>query len=305
MNDNNDLSLRLKTAECEQEQLLEDLLDIQTSLSLINEESTQKRIAEELSEIKNKITQLQQPLEDSCFQTTEKLDADSETYVVCLTFTKHSPPEWYENRWRISGKGKSYSTPEQAYQCLQQLKQRWPDYPIEIFKKIIFIKLPTNLFNWRILMFDSEIEERLNELELEQDKQVDILEKFDGFENEIQQLESTLKQIDQFYLQKKQDTDFSKLRNLKKTEELEKELADMTAFSETPNIKVKENVIKTNSTSYVIRLMNNPKLPKEWSGNEWCVRGKGMRYKTPEQVKQTFKALKKKFPNQIMKVFKI
>ncbi|MCK5877057.1 MAG: hypothetical protein KAG43_05440 [Candidatus Marithrix sp.] len=159
-------------------------------------------------------------------------------------------------------------------------------------------------------MFDSEIEERLNELELEQDTQVDILEKFDEFEEEIRQLESTLKQIDRFYLQKSQDTDFSKLRDLKKTEELEKELEGMTAFSGTPNIKAQENTKKIKSTkanpiNYVIRLVTNPKEPQEWSGKTWCARGKGMRYKTQEQVKQTFKILKNKFPNEKIKVFKI
>ncbi|MDM8565703.1 hypothetical protein QUF74_08630 [Candidatus Halobeggiatoa sp. HSG11] len=158
-------------------------------------------------------------------------------------------------------------------------------------------------------MLDSEIEERLNELELEQDNQIDVLEKFDEFEEEIQQLESTLKQIDRFYLQKSQDTDFSSLRDLKKTEELEKELESMTTFAAgAPNVKVPENnssSTKADSTNtYIICLVTNPKLPQEWSGEKWCARGKGMRYKTQEQVKQTFKTLKEKYPKQKMKVFK-
>ncbi|HHB92012.1 MAG TPA: hypothetical protein ENK59_02220 [Thioploca sp.] len=156
-------------------------------------------------------------------------------------------------------------------------------------------------------MLDSEIEKRLNELESEQEQQINILEEFSNFEDEIRKLESTLNQIDKFYLQNNKETDFSNLRDLKKTEELEKELESMSTFSATPNIKAQENTKNssaTNSTNYVICLVTNPKLPREWSGKEWCARGKGMRYKTVEQVKQTFKMLKKQFPNQSIKIFK-
>ncbi len=156
-------------------------------------------------------------------------------------------------------------------------------------------------------MLDSEIEKRLNELESEQDEQINVLEEFDDFEDEIRKLESTLNQIDKFYLRNNQETDFSNLRDLKKTEELEKELENMSSSSTTPNIKVQENtknVSASDSTNYVICLVTNPKLPKEWSGKEWCDRGKGMRYKTAEQVKQTFKKLKKQFPDQSIKIFK-
>ncbi|MDM8565704.1 hypothetical protein QUF74_08635 [Candidatus Halobeggiatoa sp. HSG11] len=136
MNDNKDLSLRLKTAECEQEKLLEELFDIKTSLSLIGEKSKQKKISEELLEIKNKIGQLKTKCAESKNnRSNTTLDIDQGKYVVCLMFSKLSPPEWAGNRWRVSGKGKCYSTSEQAYQCLQQLRQKWPDYPIEILKR--------------------------------------------------------------------------------------------------------------------------------------------------------------------------
>ena len=158
-------------------------------------------------------------------------------------------------------------------------------------------------------MLDSEIEKRLNELESEQDQQINVLDEFSEFEDEIRKLESTLKQIDKFYLKNNKETDFSNLRDLKKTEELEKELESMSSFSTTPNIKVQENTknissTESNSTNYIICLVTNPKLPQEWSGEEWCARGKGMRYKTTEQVKHTFKMLKKRFPDQSIKIFK-
>ncbi len=142
MSENNDLSLRLKTAEFEQEKLLDELLDIKTSLSLIGEQSKQSKISSELLEIETQINQLQKKFETDknvkSFITdggSKKLEISPESYVICLMFSKHSPPEWSGNRWRISGQGKCYATSEQAYQCLQQLQQKWPDYPIEILKR--------------------------------------------------------------------------------------------------------------------------------------------------------------------------
>ncbi|MFK5969888.1 MAG: hypothetical protein QM487_07185 [Candidatus Marithrix sp.] len=142
MSENNELSLRLKTAEFEQEKLLEELLDIKTSLSLIGEQSKQKKISTELLEIKTQINQLQKKFEAdkniksfSINDGSKELDIGPESYVICLMFSKHSPPEWSGNRWRISGQGKCYSTSEQAYKCLQQLQQQWPDYPIDILKR--------------------------------------------------------------------------------------------------------------------------------------------------------------------------
>jgi len=163
MSDNNNLSLRLKTVEFEQEQLLDELLDIKTSLGLIGEKSKQKKISSELLEIETQIIQLQTKFEedrninssianDSLEKSkidsenseidsekskidSENSEIDSKNYVICLMFSHNTPPEWSGNRWRISGKGKCYSTSKEAYQCLQQLQQKWPDYPIEILKR--------------------------------------------------------------------------------------------------------------------------------------------------------------------------
>jgi len=140
MNDNDELTLRLKTAESEQEKLQEELLDIKTSLGLIGEKSKQKKISAELLEIETQIIKLQTKFEkdeDINSHTTNDSSEEvaPESYVICLMFSNNSPPEWSGNRWRIAGQGKCYSTSEQAYQCLQQLQQKWPDYPIEILKR--------------------------------------------------------------------------------------------------------------------------------------------------------------------------
>jgi hypothetical protein len=56
-------------------------------------------------------------------------------YVVCLMFHPDSPPEWSGKEWHAHGKGKCYSSPEQAYQCLRQLQKRWPNYPFQVLER--------------------------------------------------------------------------------------------------------------------------------------------------------------------------
>ena len=56
-------------------------------------------------------------------------------YVVCLMFNPQSPPEWSGKEWHIPGKGKCYHNHEQAYQCLQQLQERWPNYPFQVLER--------------------------------------------------------------------------------------------------------------------------------------------------------------------------
>ena len=59
-------------------------------------------------------------------------------YVVCLMFNPQSPPEWSGKEWHIPGKGKCYHDHEQAYQCLQQLQERWPNYPFQVLERNSF-----------------------------------------------------------------------------------------------------------------------------------------------------------------------
>ncbi len=56
-------------------------------------------------------------------------------YVVCLMFNISTPSEWSEEAgggWRGKGMGTSYNNRADAAKILQQLKQKWPDYPIEL-----------------------------------------------------------------------------------------------------------------------------------------------------------------------------
>ncbi len=56
-------------------------------------------------------------------------------YVVCLMFNPNAPTEWSEESgggWRGKGSGTSYPTRAKADKMLQELKQKWPDYPIKL-----------------------------------------------------------------------------------------------------------------------------------------------------------------------------
>ncbi|HEC84746.1 MAG TPA: hypothetical protein ENI48_05840 [Thioploca sp.] len=60
--------------------------------------------------------------------------SDRHGYVVCLMFNPKSPPEWSGKEWHRHGKGKCYTSSEQAYQCLLQLRKRWPGYPLQVLE---------------------------------------------------------------------------------------------------------------------------------------------------------------------------
>jgi len=176
-----------------------------------------------------------------------------------------------------------------------------------------------------------ELEQRLKGLETEQTNQNVALDELNDFGEEIRKLEAILAKIDNYEVKQHQKVDFSKLRDLTETEKLEKRLAhiDEEYIIDTPYFKnsnqpkkptkYKDNDIlptaqpkqtnassstKTVKYSYVICLMFNPKSPQEWSGNGWSGKGKGIRYKNAEQVKQTFQKLKKQWPDYPLKIFK-
>lgn len=57
------------------------------------------------------------------------------SYVICLMFDAKSPTEWSGRGWSEQGKGMRYSSLEQAKLIFQKLKQKWPDYPLKIYKR--------------------------------------------------------------------------------------------------------------------------------------------------------------------------
>ncbi len=137
-----------------------------------------------------------------------------------------------------------------------------------------------------------DLEQRLKTLELEQEKQQVALNDIGDLDKEVRQLEAILNQIDNFQI--KQNKDKYKRVTLDETNKLEKQLENLDGFA----------AVDKSVTSYVIRLMFNPKSPQEWSGTGWSEFGKGRRYTDLEQVNQIFKKLKKQWPTYPLKVFK-
>ncbi|MCP4696178.1 MAG: hypothetical protein GY862_04930 [Gammaproteobacteria bacterium] len=63
-------------------------------------------------------------------------NAPQKGYIVCLMFNKASPSEWSDEGgggWRGKGLGTRYPKQQGAVKKMQELKKKWPDYPIEIF----------------------------------------------------------------------------------------------------------------------------------------------------------------------------
>jgi hypothetical protein len=67
--------------------------------------------------------------------TSSSTSNQAASYVICLMFDAKSPTEWSGNGWSEQGKGMRYSSLEQVKLTYQKLKQKWPDYPLKIYKK--------------------------------------------------------------------------------------------------------------------------------------------------------------------------
>jgi len=139
--------------------------------------------------------------------------------------------------------------------------------------------------------FNQELEQRLKNLEVEQEEQDVALTTIGDLDREVRQLEAALAEVDNY--QTKQPEDYEPVYD-PVTWKLESELLDDDGHAP----------VNKNATTYVIRLMFNPKSPQEWSGTGWCEFGKGKRYSSLEQVNQIFKELKKRWPTYPLKRFK-
>lgn len=56
------------------------------------------------------------------------------SFAVCLMFNQQSPSEWSEETcgWRIANHGMHFTDYQQALNCAEKLRVRFPDYPIEV-----------------------------------------------------------------------------------------------------------------------------------------------------------------------------
>lgn len=56
------------------------------------------------------------------------------SFAVCLMFNQQAPSEWSEETcgWRIANHGMHFDDYQQALNCAEKLRSRFPDYPIEV-----------------------------------------------------------------------------------------------------------------------------------------------------------------------------
>jgi hypothetical protein len=166
------------------------------------------------------------------------------------------------------------------------------------------------------MTISEKLEQRLKNLEIEQEKQDVALNDLGDFEEDIRKLEAALAQIDKYQVSRSEDT-FER-EELEETRKIERELQRMAELehvdkgkattdektSKQPKKTAQRPSTNSGPQGYVICVMLNSKSPREWSGTGWCEPSKGMRYTNPEQVKQTFQRLKKQWPNYPLKILK-
>jgi len=131
-----ELAQHLKNLEAEQNRLngaLNDVYKLKVKIHQLKTTLTHSKANSTPLVLTNKDKTSHEEKQDSL--STPKSSSEGYGYVVCLMFNPHSPPEWSGNQWHIHGKGKCFSSAEQAYQCLQKLKERWPDYPLQVLKR--------------------------------------------------------------------------------------------------------------------------------------------------------------------------
>lgn len=163
-----ELKRRIKMLETEQEKQAEDLSDLEKINDLLSIEELQEELeaidqdmpmADKARHTPQKDIDLgkeefpeELELNESLAKVKEEHDIDltleglgqedkkaiaQKGFVVCLMFNVNSPSEWSEDAgggWRGKGMGTSYATRADAEKLLQQLKQKWPEYPIELHK---------------------------------------------------------------------------------------------------------------------------------------------------------------------------
>ena len=122
------LTQRLAEVEAEQNRLDNELLKILRERTQIHEKKIPKS-----QETAFGILTLSQKKQHAT--TNPMTSGDTQGYVVCLMLNSKLQPEWTGKKWHVPGKGKCYPSIEQAHQCVQQLKRRWPNYIFQLLER--------------------------------------------------------------------------------------------------------------------------------------------------------------------------
>ena len=129
---NDNLTQRLAEVEAEQNRLDNELLKILREKTQVHE----KEIPKSQETAFGILTLSQKTVHHQFNAATNPITSgDTQGYVVCLMLNPKSQPEWSGKEWHVPGKGKCYPNIEQAHQCLQQLKKRWPNYIFQLLER--------------------------------------------------------------------------------------------------------------------------------------------------------------------------
>ncbi len=146
-----------------------------------------------------------------------------------------------------------------------------------------------------------KLEQRIGQLEIEQENQEVQLKNLNVVDQKILRLEAILTGTVKAKIQKNHYLHYSQ-----ETNRLEHELAKISKNSTTTiqQEKSSKQVPVKKKVTYVIGLMFNTESPSEWSGNGWRKTGRGQYYTTLEEVKQVIQHIQKKWPHYPLKILK-
>jgi uncharacterized protein (UPF0335 family) len=126
---------QLKYFNDEVQRLEKELLEIE-KYRLKNPQASQfernnpetERLERELAQIDNE--------EQNALKNSQQASPtiSKQGYIICLMFNPQSPPEWSGEGWLKPGQGTAYNL-EEAKLLLQEMKKKWPNYPLKIIQK--------------------------------------------------------------------------------------------------------------------------------------------------------------------------
>lgn len=126
---------KLKYLDNEVERLEKALLEIENYRIKNPQDSEFQRNNPETERLERELAQMDTE-EQNALKNSQKASPSisSQGYIICLMFNPKSPPEWSGKAWMKEGQGTAYNL-EEAKLLYQQLKKKWPNYPLKIIPK--------------------------------------------------------------------------------------------------------------------------------------------------------------------------
>jgi DNA repair exonuclease SbcCD ATPase subunit len=124
---------RLKFLDDEIQRLEKELAEIEKYKLKSSEASQFERDNPETERLEKELAELDKEEQDNLkySQQTSPIVSKKEGYIICLMFNPKAPPEWSGEGWVKPGEGTIYKL-EEANVVLQELKKKWPNYPLKL-----------------------------------------------------------------------------------------------------------------------------------------------------------------------------